>query len=221
MTTKSFSISEALRFGWAVTKSNFGFFILLLIVSGLFIFISYVGYMVVMLQINPFLGITSSIAYFFFVILFSMGLVKTALRFCDQEKGKIGDLFSQHRSIFNYLLAYILYMLIVIAGTILLIIPGIILAIKFRFFDHFIVDKGLGPIEALKKSYAITQGVKWQLFVFFIVVVLANTLGAFLLLVGLFVTIPTTMLATAFVYRKLLAQTEIAPVSQASPETAT
>jgi uncharacterized membrane protein len=100
----------------------------------------------------------------------------------------------------------------------LLIVPGIIWGIKFCFFDYFVVDKRLGPIEALKRSSAITRGVKWDLFVFFLMLTGINLLGAFCLLIGLFAAIPTTMVAQAFVYRRLLAQTEIAPVSETSSE---
>lgn len=89
-----------------------------------------------------------------------------------------------------------------------MIVPGIILGIKFWFFDYFIMDKKVGPIEALKRSAELTSGVKWKLFLFFLALTGINILGALLLLIGLFLTIPTTMMAAAFVYRKLLAQTE-------------
>jgi len=35
-----------------------------------------------------------------------MGLVKTALRFCDDEEGRFKDIFSQYRLFFKYLLAF-------------------------------------------------------------------------------------------------------------------
>jgi len=88
----------------------------------------------------------------------------------------------------------------------LLIVPGIIWGIKFWFFDYFVIDKGLGSIEALKKSSAITEGHKWNLFIFFLVITGINLLGAIFLLVGLFATMPITMIVAAFVYRRLLAQ---------------
>ena len=106
----------------------------------------------------------------------------------------------------KYILSLIIYGLIVLAGLILLIIPGIIWAIKFQFFGYFIVDKGLGPIESLKQSAKITKDTKWTLFLFGLLSGLINLLGALLLLVGLFATVPTTMMAKAFVYRKLLGQ---------------
>jgi len=140
------------------------------------------------------------------------------LRFCDNEKGRFADLFSQYPLFPQYIVGSILYGLIVFAGTILLIIPGIIWGIQFCFYDYFIVDKGLGPIEALKRSSAITKGVKWDLFAFFLILSGINLLGALCLLIGLFVTIPTTMVALAFVYRKLMDQAGIVQVSETSLE---
>ena len=40
MKPQKFSKSEAIRFGWTTTKNNLGFFITLLIVVGLFYFVS-------------------------------------------------------------------------------------------------------------------------------------------------------------------------------------
>jgi len=45
-----------------------------------------------------------------------------------------------------------------------------------------------------------------------------NLLGLICLGVGLFATIPTTMVAMAFVYRKLLAQTELTEMHGTSQE---
>ncbi len=217
MTAEKFSISEAIHFGWNTMKSNLGFFIGLLIFVFLFTSLSSI-IAAKATEANIFLGIIFYIADFSLSIIISIGLVKIALRFCDNEKGRFADLFSQYPLFPQYLVGSILYGLIVFAGTILLIIPGIIWGIQFCFYDYFIVDKGLGPIEALKRSSAITRGVKWDLFGFFLVLLGINLLGALCLLIGLFVTIPTTMVALAFVYRKLMAQAEIVQVSETSLE---
>ena len=217
MTAEKFSISEAIHFGWNTMKSNLGFFIGLLIL--VFLFSSLFSIIAAKAtEANIFLGIIFYIADFSLSIIISIGLVKIALRFCDNEKGRFADLFSQYPLFPQYLVGSILYGLIVFAGTILLIIPGIIWGIQFCFYDYFIVDKGLGPIEALKRSSAITKGVKWDLFLFFLILSGINLLGALCLLIGLFVTIPTTMVALAFVYRKLMAQAEIVQVSETSLE---
>jgi uncharacterized membrane protein len=79
-----------------------------------------------------------------------------------------------------------------------------------QYTTYLIVDKNLGPIEAIKKSWSVTRGNTWNLFFFGILLGLINILGMVCLLVGLFITIPLGMLATTFVYRKLLLQSEAA-----------
>ncbi len=203
---KKFVISDAVQFGWDITKSNIGFFIGLLIVAGLIQYVPDIVATIIEAD-APVLSISIQIASFVLSVIIGMGLIKICLRFCDGEKGEFSDLFSCYPLFFKYLVGSILYGLIVAVGLILLIIPGIIWAIKFQFFDYLIVDKGLGPIDALEKSSKITRGVKWDLFLFAILLGIINLMGFLCLLVGLFVTIPITMVAMAFVYRELLPET--------------
>jgi uncharacterized membrane protein len=67
-----------------------------------------------------------------------------------------------------------------------------------------VIDKNLEPVEAVKTSWRMTKGNVWNLFFFGILLGLINILGFLCLIVGLFITVPLSMLATAFVYRKLL-----------------
>lgn len=204
---RKFSISEALEFGWQTFRKNVGFFILLLIIVGLLFTLPDIIAKQLRKE-NPLLGFIIDILSFVLNILISIGLVKISLRFCDGEKGKFSDLFSCYPLFFRYLFGSILYGLIILFGLILLIIPGIIFTIQFFFYDYFIVDKKIGPIEALKRSLAITKGIKWDLFAFILLLGAINFLGALAFFVGLFITIPITIIAEAFVYRKLLTQTE-------------
>lgn len=217
MAEKKFSKKEALQFGWQITKQNLGFFIGLLIVAWLiFIVPDAISAISDLLkkENSPFVSIVTIIAFIVAIIgeilgiIVSLGLIKISLNFCDNLKSKITDIFSQYRLFFRYFFASILYFLIVVFGILLLIIPGIYLYIRLQFYDYFIVDKKSGIIESLKRSWAITQGNVWNLFLFDLLLVLINLLGALLLIVGLFATVPTSMVARAFVYRKLLTQSE-------------
>ena len=211
MATKKFSKGEAIRFGWNTMKRNLGFFIGLLIIVGLITVIP--GLLQLLMEKEaPDLSLILSIVSVVLGIIIEMGMIKIALEFTDNSKAKLGDLFSCVPLIPKYLIASILYGLIVLGGMILLIIPAIIWGIKFHFFSYFIVDKGEGPIEALKRSSSITMGAKWDLFLFALLIIGINILGLLALVIGLFATIPTSMVAIAFVYRKLLAQAEVAKV---------
>lgn len=212
-----FSKKEALQFGWDKTKSNFWFFVLFLLAFIALYLIPYAIAIMIMGE-NAILGLIALIADYALTILILMGLLRVALNFCDNKESRISDLFSQYRLFLSFLLALILYTFITFGGTLLFIIPGIIWGIQFWFFDYLIIDKGLNPVEALKKSSAITKGHKWNLFLFLVILAGINLLGAIALGIGLFITIPVTMISMAFVYRGLLKQNEIASEPASSEE---
>ena len=109
--------------------------------------------------------------------------------------------------------------LVVLGGLILLIIPGIIWAVRFSFSFYIVVDTKVGPVIAMKESYAITKGKFWKLLLFWIVVGLVNLLGLICLGVGLFVSVPVTTLASVYVYR-WLSQRKAGLLQTASPQAA-
>ena len=224
-------INESLSFGWQTLKSNLGFIIGVLLFVGVVNFLgNLIGNLFMTLlqkaEENSQTGLLLVIGlmYLAFLLgwillstLLQMGLLKIWLKFVDGEKPEFGDLFGQYPVFFKYLLASILYGLIIFVGTILLIIPGIIWAIKYMFFGYLIIDQKMGAIEALKASGKITMGYKWDLFVFGILFALINIAGALCCFIGLLATVPTTMIAWAYLYRKLLAQVELLPQVQATP----
>jgi uncharacterized membrane protein len=204
MTTKQFSRGEALQFGWDVVKNNIGFFIGLMIVVFVILVLPYANIFIKERIVSLFFSIVQIVLE----IILQMGLIKIALKFCDNEKSTFADLFSSYPLFSNYLIGSILYVVIIGVGLILFIIPGIILAIQFQFFSFFIVDRGLSPIEALKKSSEITKGIKWDLFLFDLLIVIINFLGSCFLGIGLLITFLITLVSIAFVYRKLQSQIE-------------
>jgi len=214
MAIKTFSDGEAILFGWKTMKDNLGLFI---------------GILITMILVNvlpdiigdamekkiPVLSIVAYVVFGILNLIITIGLLKIVLRFCDNEKPRFAELFSCYRLFFKYLFSTILYMLIVFGGFILLIVPGIIWSIKFQFYPYLIIDKGMGPVEALKASALITKGVKWELLGFGLIVGIINLLGVFCLVIGVFATVPATWVAYAFVYRKLLEQTELVQLENA------
>ncbi len=138
-----------------------------------------------------------------------MGILRIGLKFTDGEQPVFGDLFSCFPLIFKWILAYIVFSLIVIAGLILLVVPGVIWTIKYGFFSFFIIDReDIGPIEALKESSRITQESKGNLFLFGLIAYGAIILGVICLFIGLFWAVPTVFVALTFVYRRLIAHAD-------------
>ena len=200
MTTKAFSKKEALQFGWNTMKANVGFFIgLLLIVWAISVIPGVLNSFITNVALALIIALIFRLVQWFLEI----GLIKISLAFADGQKSVLPDLFSGKDLYLKYVGGTILYGLIVFGGILLLIVPGIIWSIQFFFYSYLIVEKGLGPVEALKASSAMTKGHKWELFLFGLVTLGVNLLGALCLLVGLFATVPTTLVALASVYRKL------------------
>jgi hypothetical protein len=217
MNKKDFSIEEALQYGWTIMKANIWLFVGVLIVAWVMVGIPY--------AIAAFLQRwTSGLSFLFRIvgwivsIIISIGMITIALKFLDNQTPKFDDLFSFKLCFWKFLGASILTGLVIWAGLILLIIPGIYWALKFQFYGYFVVDKGCDPIESMRRSSKITQSVKWKLLAFGIVLAIINAVGAICLIVGLFVTVPITLVAYSMVYRKLLSQTEAVEATVAASE---
>lgn len=200
-----FSKGEAIKFGFQTAKGNIIFFI------GIFVIITLVFAVTTLLQNIPNFNqnaatfLIGNILVWVLNVIIDMGIIRIALKFVDLEKPSFSDLF-QGSFLINYVLASIISGVIIVIGLILFIIPGIIFAFRLQFAKYLVIDKEMGPVDAIQKSWNITRGITWNLFLFSLLIILINILGFIALLVGLFITIPLTMIANAFVYRKLLSQ---------------
>ena len=218
---KKVPIRDSLKWGWSAFKEHFGFLVgTTIFIIGASMLFSYLtddinqsGEVLPILLLNTLFWVASTIV--------TMGWTKVYLKICDSQKPEFADLFSQAPLFFKYLGASILYGLAVVGGLILLVIPGIIFALKYMFAQVLVIERGYGPIEAMKKSAEITKGVKGQLLLFNIVQMLLMVAGVIALFVGMLVAIPVVMLAEMYVYRHLLYQTELggAPEPQQPTET--
>jgi len=204
-----FSISEAIRFGWQVTKKHFWFFVAM-------IFISEVIDRIVPYIYEPMFGYTDILVILLGIIVFISGWVLSIelsfaaiviyFKFADKKKALLKDLFGYFDSkiLFNYFLVGLLYGLGVVIGFVLFVIPGIYFAIKYSFVLYIYVDKRIGVIDSFKESARLTQGVKWKILRLGLLQFLILLGGAFALLVGLFIAVPIKYISDIYLYRKLL-----------------
>ena len=207
MAEKQFSKKAALEFGWNTLQANVGFLIGLFIAVLLLIGIPGVIAKKIATAAGPVLGLPLNLLNFVWQSVISIGVIKISLRLIKNEKPGFGELFSGLPLVVSYVVAKFLLILMVVGGLILLVVPGIIFAIMFYMSTYIVVDKDAGPIEALKRSAAITKGVRWELFIFSLILLALNLVGAICLGVGLLVSLPISTLASVYVYRQLDAQT--------------
>jgi hypothetical protein len=198
-----FSIEESLKFGWAKTKEHSG----LIFKALLTIFALEIASAIVSKVLeNTLIGFLGNLAIGIAGFVVGVGLTFISLRIAQGKHVEFKDIIPPLEVLWRYFLASLLVCLAVFAGFILLIIPGIYLALRFSLYRFAILD-GAGVTDSIKKSSELTKGVKWQLLGFFIVMGVINILGAIALLIGLLITIPVTMIAYAHIYQKLSSRT--------------
>ncbi len=152
--------------------------------------------------------LATNIIDFVLSIVLSMGVTQITLRIHDGVDTHYPDLFEPLALFWKYLAVTVLTGVIVLIGLLLFIIPGIIAALAISFAPYLVIDKKMGPIEALHESIRITHGHRWNLFVFSVLLLAVNVLGALFLGLGLLITVPVSALALVYVYRWLLTPDE-------------
>jgi uncharacterized membrane protein len=198
----TFSGSESIGFAWEIFKKRPWFLVgatlLFMVVTGA------VSFALVKIGMVAFpILIIATILRLVFDMLVGMGFIAFTLKAHDNiNTVSLAD-FWHPQDFWKFLGAVILQILVIVAGVIALVIPGVMLSVALKFSPFFVIDKGAGPIESLFESARITRGNKWAVFQFLVLVAIINIAGVFALILGLFVTLPLTTIATAHAYRTL------------------
>ena len=134
------------------------------------------------------------------------GLITIALKIVNGETPEFGDVVPSGPMVGNYAVTAIIVQIITAIGFYLCIIPGIIAA-TFLLFAHFaVLDEGLAPGDAIKRSIDLVKPNFGGVLGFMVVAFLINVVGVILCCVGLFATWPLTIVAGAYVYKGLKGQ---------------
>lgn len=149
------------------------------------------------------LSIVVSLAFSALSLFLEIGFIKIVLKLVDGKKAEFQELWAYPQYFVNMVLSSIIYALILVGGFLLLIIPGIYLALRLQFYSFYVVDKNAGVTDSLKMSWNATKGKTLDIFVFMLLLIGLNILGALALLVGLLITIPVSFVAYTLFYRKL------------------
>ena len=189
-------------FGWETTKKNLWFYVGLIFIFGIINYVPDAVLDQLPQDFSPFIFFILFILIWAVQLTTQVGLTYITLRVTEKKKPMMQDLFLHYRLAIAFFIASAGFWLIVVSGTLLLIIPGIILAIRLSLFGYEVAE-GTSHFQALKNSWKITRGSTIHLFLFGLSLAGLNIIGALALGVGLFLTIPTSILASAYVYKKL------------------
>jgi len=218
---KNIPKNESLRIGWQMTLKNFSFFIPFLIIQCIVFHIPEIitslateQFKIPGLSLEVFpIDKASAYTWIMFVLklivmaFVATSFISTALSLLDNKKVSLQKVFTDRISVKNilfFVIACLIYKLLVVLGLFILVIPGIIIGVMFSLWPFFMVDKGYGPIKSLIESLKTVQGINvWDVFLFIVLCSAINVGGLLALGIGLFVTIPLTLIAFTQVYRQL------------------
>jgi uncharacterized membrane protein len=168
--------------GWQMVKADIGTFMLLTIV-----FVVLNGMVPMILQGPLIAG---------FQIFCMKKLLNRRTDFADLFKG------------FNFfvpaLVASLLITLFTFCGTLLCIIPGLVVAAMLKFTFLFIVDKRMDFWPAMQASHAVVKSDYFGFTMFLLLMVLVDIVGALCCIVGLLVALPVTIAAITVAYRDIV-----------------
>jgi uncharacterized membrane protein len=200
----TFSIEQSLQFGSTTFKKRpwlfFAFILILFVITGIGegiqSFFTEQGALMQALAIA--IGTAFSILSGFFQTRFF-------LRAHDSvETVQINDAF-RSESLGNFSILNLFLFLGAIVGFMLLIIPGIVFCVRALFSTFILIDKKCTPMEALKESFRITKGHGVKLFLLSVAFIIINLLGILAFIIGIFVTLPITLIALVHTYREISA----------------
>lgn len=193
------SFRDALSTGWSITKSRFP---LLLAYLGTLVLLGLARFFIEKpidtMGVKAVLGIGFQILNWYL----TFNALGVSLKLIDEKEVTYADFWLPQSHFWFYVLATLLYGLIIVVGTFLLIVPGVIFGLMFSFYGYVMIEKKLNPIEALKESKRLTAGAKWDLFLFSLLAIGLNLLGVLALFVGFLVTMTITFIAVAHLYRQ-------------------
>lgn len=139
------------------------------------------------------------------------GMMMIGVKIAREEDVSGTEVFAYFDKILPLALGMILMYLLVGLGFVLLILPGIYLMFGYMMMLPLIVDKNLGPWQALETSRKAVTKHWFAVFGFFIVMMLLYIAGFLALIIGLIWAIPTLSIAYGILYRNMFGGHEANP----------
>jgi uncharacterized membrane protein len=221
-------VGEAFNYGWSKFQANLGPIILAAlvyivggaIVSGIwYAIIGAIGLRSVA-TVDAYGNVTAgagfaatifasalfALVYFVFIYVMQAGIIRGALHITYGRPLELKTFF-QFDSLGSVVLASLLVsVLSAVLGGITCGLGSLVVAFFGQFTLLFVVDKRQSPIDALKSSFALVNKNLGTVVVLFLATLLAEMIGAILCGVGLLVAFPVAIIATTYMYRRLLGE---------------
>lgn len=129
------------------------------------------------------------------------GLAYGSLQVVRKNRFKIEPAFNVVKNNYpNIILANLLQSIIIGIGIVLLIVPGIIFAVRLAFVPYLVTEKSMEATEAIRTSWQMTSPYAWRIFFMGLLAIPIAIAGLILLGVGIIVSIMWIFAAFAMLY---------------------
>lgn len=191
--TFTFKVWQKIKEAWPIYKQHFGTILIMSIVTMLAQFIGGVddnfGLMLILYVVN---------------LLITYVWVKYLLALIDKKEF---NPFSKEAlptlmQFWNLIKTIILYMVFVIAGFVLLIIPGFYVTGRLMFAVYIQIEKNQGARLTMRETWEMTRGYGWKIFWKSLLIGLFMALGFIAFFIGSFITYPLGMIVLMMMYRE-------------------
>lgn len=215
-----FSIGELLSESWSKVKGTKG-----IIIGGFLLF--YAVMFVATLTFGGIFGIFGVISENPFVALigellisllasalaypFMAGINMVGIRRAADQPLSFNEIFSHFGRTVPLVITALVMMALIYVGIILLLIPGIYLAVAYLLAIPLVVERGLSPWQALETSRKAISQHWFKVFGLFLLLSLILMLSAIPLGIGLIWSIPLLTVAMGVLYRTIFG---VLPVSR-------
>ena len=176
------------------------------IFSMLILFASWAALEVAVVALQRFGVIVWLILHLAFFVFFSglmLGFHRIALESVNGKAPKLANLTALLGRGPTFLLAFCIYSAAVVGGLVLLVVPGIYVAVKYALFGQVLATTSTTAPQALREAAVLSDGRWWTLFSLLLIAMLLNLAGLAFLGLGLLITFPVSLLATSNLYRSL------------------
>lgn len=218
---QDWTVEEVLSGGWAATKQHWPALVLGPVIGG--IVASLPGQVIQFASggaPNPFalegsfaqkqsisLQVATTVIGMCAQAFFQGGMIKLSLQAARGGSPSLTEMFSGGPVYLRLLGANFLMMLVIMLGTVALIIPGIILGLGLAMTPYYVVDAGMGPVEAMQASWKAMVGHKGSLFGFLMMGILVSLLGLLACCVGVLVSYAVMQTAMAIIFTRVSGRT--------------
>jgi uncharacterized membrane protein len=134
---------------------------------------------------------------------FAAGVLWVVLRRAAGRTVEFDDLFTPFRHVPSLVGVALLTWALTTIGFLLLIIPGIYLAVAYVLAVPVLIDRGVSPWQALETSRRVVTRCWWRMLATLLLLGAMLTVSALMLVVPLIWTLPASVMTIALVYRNL------------------